>query len=134
MICFERVTKIENIKTDATKILRPTGFSWSKNIKTDVFFVGLNLWLFFFQIQLVGLYIYLLFILENKTEALKTDNRVMYTTYIRIMFKTAKCYVTKSKYKESVKTVKISIINTQLTLNKVMYTTYIRIMSKIATC
>jgi hypothetical protein len=85
------VTKIENIKTDATKILRPTGFSWSKNIKTDVFFVGLNLWLFFFQIRWVGLNIYLLFILENKTEALKTDNRVMYTTYIRIMLKTAKC-------------------------------------------
>ena len=39
----ERVTKIENIKTDATKILRPTGFSWSKNIKTDSFFVGLTL-------------------------------------------------------------------------------------------
>ncbi len=85
------VTKIENIKTDATKILRPTGFSWSKNIKTDVFFVGLNLWLFFFQIRWVGLNIYLLFILENKTETLKTDNRVMYTTYIRIMLKTAKC-------------------------------------------
>ncbi len=39
-----------------------------------------------------------------------------------------------SKYKESVKTVKISIINTQLTLNKVMYTTYVWIMSKTATC
>ena len=39
----ERVTKIENIKTDATKILRPNGFSWSKNIKTDSFFVGLTL-------------------------------------------------------------------------------------------
>jgi hypothetical protein len=39
----ERVTKIENIKTDATKILRPTHFSGSKNIKTDSFSVGLNL-------------------------------------------------------------------------------------------
>ena len=64
-----------------------------------------------------------------------------------------------SKYKESVKTVKISIINTQLTLNRVMfvllmfvlcqrqqhvkkqstlnrvmYTTYIRIMSITAKC
>ncbi len=85
------VTKTENIKTDATKILRPTHFSGSKNIKTDRFFVGLNLWLFFFQIRLVGLNIYLLFILENKTEALKTDNRVMYTTFIRIMSMTAKC-------------------------------------------
>ncbi len=85
------VTKTENIKTDATKILRPTHFSGSKNIKTNVFFVGLNLWLFFFQIRVVGLNIYLLFILENKTEALKTDNRVMYTTYIQIMLKTAKC-------------------------------------------
>ena len=47
------VTKIKNIKTDATKILRLT--------------------------------------LENKTEALKTDNRVMYTTYIRIMSKIATC-------------------------------------------
>ncbi len=37
------VTKIENIKTDATKILRPTHFSGSKDIKTDRFFVGLNL-------------------------------------------------------------------------------------------
>ncbi len=45
------VTKIENIKTDATKILRPTHFG----------------------------------------EALKNDNRVMYTTYIRIMLKTTKC-------------------------------------------
>ena len=26
----------------------------------------------------------------TKTKALKTDNRVMYTTYIRIMLKTAK--------------------------------------------
>ncbi len=63
----EPVTKIKNIKTDATKILKPTHFSWSKNIKTDGFFVGLNLWLFFFQIRLVGLRIYLLSILENKT-------------------------------------------------------------------
>ncbi len=37
------VTKIENIKTDETKILRPTDFSGSKDIKTDRFFVGLNL-------------------------------------------------------------------------------------------
>ncbi len=37
------VTKIENIKTDATKILRPTHFSGLKDIKTDRFFVGLNL-------------------------------------------------------------------------------------------
>ena len=37
------VTKTENIKTDATKILRPTHFSGSKNIKTDSFLVGLNL-------------------------------------------------------------------------------------------
>jgi hypothetical protein len=37
------VTKIENIKTDETKILRPTDFSGKKNIKTDRFFVGLNL-------------------------------------------------------------------------------------------
>ncbi len=41
------VTKIKNIRTDATKILRPTHFSGSKDIKTDRFFVGLNLWLFF---------------------------------------------------------------------------------------
>jgi hypothetical protein len=37
--CFrekvERVTKIENIKTDSTKILRPTHFSGPKDIKTD---------------------------------------------------------------------------------------------------
>ncbi len=31
----ERVTKIENIKTDSTKILRPTHFSGPKDIKTD---------------------------------------------------------------------------------------------------
>ena len=37
------VTKTENIKTDATKILRPTHFSGLKNIKTDSFLVGLNL-------------------------------------------------------------------------------------------
>ena len=29
------VTKIENIKTDSTKILRPTHFSGPKDIKTD---------------------------------------------------------------------------------------------------
>ncbi len=37
------VTKTENIKTDANKILRPTHFSGLKNIKTDSFLVGLNL-------------------------------------------------------------------------------------------
>jgi hypothetical protein len=37
------VTKIKNIKTDETKILRPTDFSGSKDIKTDRFFVGLSL-------------------------------------------------------------------------------------------
>jgi hypothetical protein len=31
----EQVTKIENIKTDSTKILRPTHFSGPKDIKTD---------------------------------------------------------------------------------------------------
>jgi hypothetical protein len=36
------VTKIENIKTDLTKILRPTHFSGPKDIKTDGIFVGLN--------------------------------------------------------------------------------------------
>ncbi len=41
--------------------------------------------------------------------------------------------VQSSKYKETVKTVKISIINTQLILNRVMYTTYVWIMSKTAT-
>ena len=35
-INFERVTKTENIKTDATKILRPTLFSDEINIKTDI--------------------------------------------------------------------------------------------------
>jgi hypothetical protein len=51
MICFDfkdvkkwgPVTKIENIKTDETKILRPTRFLGPKDIKTDRFFVGLNL-------------------------------------------------------------------------------------------
>ncbi len=42
--------------------------------------------------------------------------------------------VQSSKYRESVKTVKISITNTQLTLNRVMYTTYVWIMSKTAAC
>ncbi len=42
--------------------------------------------------------------------------------------------VQSSKYIESVKTVKISISNTQLILNRVMYTTYLWIMSKTATC
>jgi hypothetical protein len=37
------VTKIENIKTDSTKILRPTHFSRPKDIKTDILFVGLIL-------------------------------------------------------------------------------------------
>ena len=32
---IEWVTKIENIKTDLTKILRPTHFSGPKDIKTD---------------------------------------------------------------------------------------------------
>ena len=32
------VTKIKNIKTDLTKILRPTHFSRPKDIKTDKFF------------------------------------------------------------------------------------------------
>ena len=73
----ERVTKIENIKTDSTKILRPTRFLGPKDIKTGRLFFGLILWIFFFQIRLVGLNIYLLLILENKTEALKTDNRVL---------------------------------------------------------
>ncbi len=45
----ERVTKIENIKTDSTKILRPTRILGPKNIKTDRLFVGLILWLFFFK-------------------------------------------------------------------------------------
>ncbi len=42
--------------------------------------------------------------------------------------------VQSSKYSETVKTVKISIINTQIILNRVMYTTYVWIMSKTATC
>ncbi len=63
----------------------------------------------------------------------------MYNTYIQIMSKTATCSVTKykvqsSKYRETVKTVEISISNNQLILNRVMYTTYIQIMSKTATC
>ena len=32
------VTKTKNIKTDSTKILRPTGFLRPKDIKTDKFF------------------------------------------------------------------------------------------------
>ena len=39
----ERVTKIENIKTELTKILRPTHFSGPKDIKTDKLFFGLIL-------------------------------------------------------------------------------------------
>jgi hypothetical protein len=35
VVILERVTKIENIKTDSTKILRPTHFSGPKDIKTD---------------------------------------------------------------------------------------------------
>ncbi len=35
MLCCGWVTKIENIKTDLTKILRPTHFSGMKDIKTD---------------------------------------------------------------------------------------------------
>jgi hypothetical protein len=42
--------------------------------------------------------------------------------------------VQSTKYRETVKTLKISTINTQLTLNRVMYTTYVWIMSKTATC
>jgi hypothetical protein len=42
-IIVERVTKIENIKTDSTKILRPTHFSGSKDIKTDRLFFCLIL-------------------------------------------------------------------------------------------
>ena len=41
------VTKIKNIKTDSTKILRPTHFSGLKDIKTDRLFLGLILWIFF---------------------------------------------------------------------------------------
>ncbi len=37
------VTKTENIKTDAAKILRPTRFLGPKDIKTDRIFVSLNL-------------------------------------------------------------------------------------------
>ena len=84
------VTKIKNIKTDSTKILRPTHFSGPKDIKTDKFFFGL-IPKIFFLIGVVGLNIYIEAFLENKTKTLKTDNRVMYTTYIRIMLKTAKC-------------------------------------------
>jgi hypothetical protein len=43
------VTKIENIKTNLTKILRPTHFSGSQDIKTDRLFFGLILWIFFFK-------------------------------------------------------------------------------------
>ncbi len=84
------VTKIENIKTDLTKILRPTHFSGPKDIKTDKFLFGLIPRIFFI-IGVVSLNIYIEAFLENKTKTLKTDNRVMYTTYIRIMLKTAKC-------------------------------------------
>ena len=71
------VLNAKNIKADSHKILRPTHFSWGpvtkiENIKTDATKI-------------------LRLTLENKTEALKTDNRVMYTTYIWIMLKTAKC-------------------------------------------
>jgi hypothetical protein len=38
---LKRVTKIENIKTDSTKILRPTHFSGPKDIKTNKFFLVL---------------------------------------------------------------------------------------------
>ncbi len=43
------VTKIKNIKTNSTKILRSTHFSRPKDIKTDRLFVGLILWLFFWN-------------------------------------------------------------------------------------
>jgi hypothetical protein len=33
---YERVTKIENIKTDSPKILRPTRFLGPKDINTDL--------------------------------------------------------------------------------------------------
>jgi hypothetical protein len=42
------VTKIKNIKTELTKILRPTHFSGPKDIKTDKFFFGLIHIIFFF--------------------------------------------------------------------------------------
>ncbi len=42
--------------------------------------------------------------------------------------------VQNSKNRETVKTVKISISNTQLIKNRVMYTTYVWIMSKTAPC
>jgi hypothetical protein len=42
--------------------------------------------------------------------------------------------VQSSKYRETVKTVEISISNNQLILNRVMYTTNGWIMSKTATC
>ncbi len=63
----------------------------------------------------------------------------MYTTYIWIMSKIATCLETEykvqsTKYRETVKTVKISISNPQLIVNRVMYTTYVWIMSKTATC
>jgi hypothetical protein len=41
--------------------------------------------------------------------------------------------VQSSKYRETVKTVEISISNNKLNLNRVMYFTYIQIMSKTAT-
>ncbi len=84
------VTKIKNIKTELTKILRLTHFSGPKDIKNDKFFFGLIPRIFFY-IGVVGFNIYIEAFLENKTETLKTDNRVMYTTYIPIMLKAAKC-------------------------------------------
>jgi hypothetical protein len=90
IILLGPVTKIKNIKTNSTKILRPTHFSGPKDIKTNKFFFGLIPGIFFL-IGVVGLNIFIEAFLENKTETLKTDNRVMYTTYIRIMSKKAKC-------------------------------------------
>ena len=66
------VTKIKNIKTELTKILRPTHFLVLKDIKTDKFFFGL-IPRIFFLIGVVGLNIYIEAFLENKTETLKTD-------------------------------------------------------------
>ena len=66
------VTKIKNIKTGSTKILRLTHFSGPKDIKTDKFFFGL-IPRIFFLIGVVGLNTYIEAFLENKTETLKTD-------------------------------------------------------------
>ena len=49
------VTKIKNIKTELTKILRPTHFSGPKDIKTDKFFFGL-IPRIFFLIGVLGIF------------------------------------------------------------------------------